>query len=331
MKNDKHKITSKLLCALLVCVVLVPILGSSVLAEGEDAYYQELVEQRQEYIQNHYTNEEYYEYYFYHPLFSPSLVVLLYTDIGEELTFEKEPDEADGDTMGMQHNWFKYGSGCLNSPELAKATEACSTFPYTARESVSALRECVQYFDITKEELLAGFKLMKENPDAIRPLLTVLTDEEYEKAKGEDGTFGKTDWPEFVIEALFMEDDAMAHRLLTKPFTVYVPELGRVVETNELNYELDYNSTAPDHYVTFDRLKSYDLTSDAMGEFIEYQLRYIKNHDTPYAREVAELAAAREAQLKASQTGDGSVNALWVIAFAIPALAFVTIKRKRRI
>ena len=324
------KISIRVLSVLLLlgCFTFIMNIGS--FGETDNSYYKELLEQKQEYIQNHYTNEEYYEYYFYHPLFSPSLVVLLYTDIGEELTFEKEPDEADGDTMGMQHNWFKYGSGCLRSPELTQATKACSTFPYAVRESVSGLRECIQYFDITKEELLAGFKLMKENPDAIRPLLTVLTDEEYEREKGEDGTFGETDWPEFVIEALFMEDDAMAHRLLTKPFAVYVPELGRVVETNELNYELYYNSTAPDHYVTFDRLKSYDLTSDAIGEFIEYQMQRLQNHDTPYARELAELAAAREAQLKAAQTGDGAVNALWVVALAMPALAVVVLARKKR-
>ena len=40
---------------------------------------------------------------------------------------------------------------------------------------------------------------------------------------------------------------------------------------------------------------------------------------------------AREAQLQAAQTGDGAVAALWVVAIALPALAFVTIKRKRRI
>jgi hypothetical protein len=81
---------------------------------------------------------------------------------------------------------------------------------------------------------------------------------------------------------------------------------------------------------SLENLIRLDLTSDAMGEFIDYwQARYHPNNQG--GRAFAELAAAREAQLRASQTGVGPVNALWVIAFAIPALAFVTIQRKRRI
>ena len=93
------------------------------------------------------------------------------------------------------------------------------------------------------------------------------------------------------------------------------------------------------HVELFD---SVDMTTEAFGCFIEdlktafkrrpHLFENVESPDGRTAKEKLEyLEAAREAQLKAAQTGDGAVSALWVIAFAIPTLAVVTVKRKRRI
>ena len=94
--------------------------------------------------------------------------------------------------------------------------------------------------------------------------------------------------------------------------------------------------------IPVEEIAQYDLTSKEFGYYLEKLRQFVElepsygdysneNDGRTIMEKLEYLEAAREAQLKAAQTGDGAVNALWVIAFAIPALAFVTIKRKRRI
>ena len=286
-----------------------------------DAEYDRLLVQSREYLGNKTSS-------FYYPLYSPALTVLLYTDAAKEFTFVRE-DITGHWVLSAERSWFVIGdyatsNCCLMSPEITAATESCATIPYKARESRSALREAVKYFDISKEELVEAFRKMKEDPDYIRPLLSFLSDEEYESSKLEDGTFGKTDWPEFVIEAMYIEDDAKAHDLLTYRNVVYIPELGRVTETNEIEtaeYYLTFDERYhAEGYLTIDDLIKFDLTSDSMGLFIEH-LRKRVDEDT--AIEISEermamLEAAREYQLaNPPQTGE----ALYLIPAALVSLA----------
>ncbi len=175
----------RLICVLLTAIILESVLGVVIGAENDSAHYEQLLKEKKAYIDREYADYLKGEYgaenYFWFPLISPPLRVLLYTDAGKNLTIIKNTEEEYHD--GVDNSLFTFDSGCLISPEINKATEACRTLPYTVRESVSGLRECIRYFGITKEELLAGFKLMKEDPDAIRPLLPMLTDREYESAR----------------------------------------------------------------------------------------------------------------------------------------------------
>jgi hypothetical protein len=160
---------------------------------------------------------------------------------------------------------------------------------------------------------------MQEEPDSIRSLLGFLSDEEFEGAKWDHGLFCYKPIPSFVMEALYMENDEIAYQLLTKPHSVYIKEFNRVITAWELaNYW--GNNIAWGNNI--DILLSCDLTSDAMGDFIQNNRGL--NSDA--------LAAAREAQLQAKQAGDATVTSVFVLALALPTLgAVVLAKKKRRI
>ena len=84
----------------------------------------------------------------------------------------------------------------------------------------------------------------------------------------------------------------------------------------------------------------FDLTSDEFGYYLANLRRYLKPNsydwidyeegDSPVDR-LERLESAREAQLKAAETGDGAVAGLWVVAIALPVLAVVVIRKKKRI
>jgi hypothetical protein len=207
----------------------------------------------------------------------------------------------------------------MTSPEIDAAiqTKDMNEWRPNRLEYNSHLRKCVQYFGITKEELKEANRKMQEEPDSIRTLFPFLTDDQFEGARKDNGLFCYEPLADFMIEALYLEDEEAANNLLCEPYAVYVEDLDRAV-TLKMLYDGDLG---------FSDLLACDLTSDWVGRFLEIE-GYIKG-EIVTARE--RIIAARDAQLKASQTGDGAVSALWVIAFAIPALAFVTIQRKRRI
>jgi len=132
----------------------------------------------------------------------------------------------------------------------------------------------VKYFDISKEELLQAYKTMEENPDVIRPLLSCLSDKEYESVKGSDGTFGRKP-SDFKIEALYIEDDALAHRLLCDVYSVYVKEFGSVITA----YEVFHTWQGEERYeIDTEELIICDLTGEEFAEF----LTYAQNVSIPY-------------------------------------------------
>ena len=307
---------------LISIILALSILLSSFLVLGinsfADSNYNKLYKESRKYVEGLYGN-------LYNPLCSPPLTVLLYTDAAKEFTFERHINNADI-IVGINFNWFVYRGTSLNhlypaecylvSPEIYKATKKCRTEPYEARESRSALRECVKYFDISKDELVAAFKRMKEDPDYIRPLLSFLSDAEYESAKLEDGTFGKTDWPEFVIEAMYIKDDKKAHDLLTEKYAVYVPELKRTIEF----HEVDTGENGGPGCINISQLIEFGLTSDSMGMFIKYLRNKVDNGEI---RKISEermllLEAEREKQLANPKTGEP----VYLVPVAIASLTF---------
>lgn len=323
----KKRIISSILS---ICMLVSLISIFSVNSFAEDSRYNELMEQKKEYMSELYPNGcGFGEWYYPRPYISPSLTVLLYTDAAKKITLEKNIDDG-GELIGPHITMFVMNGNeeadmYLTSPEIFEATKKIGR-----GESRSALRECVKYFEISKEDLLEAFKTMKENPDAIRPLLSFLTDEEYESAKMSDGTFGKTDWPEFVIEAMFIEDDKKAHDLISKPNAVYVSELGRAVTATELDFAFISDNSGG---VSLDELLTYDLTSDTMGDFIQFIKESIKSEENEYyitAEHVALLEKERARQL-AVQTGEELIFIpLAALSFAA-AVALINPKLRRRL
>ncbi|MBE6543222.1 MAG: hypothetical protein E7675_02360 [Ruminococcaceae bacterium] len=307
-----------------ICMLVSSITMLSISSYAEDSRYNELMAQKKEYLAEHknYGGELYY----LSPLITPQITVLFYTDVANELTFEVH----NGYTEDHYLNAFLRKGGysgqyfCfIISPELEQVTSKSKFLG----ESRSALRDCIKYFDISKEELLEAFKTMKEDPDAIRPLFDFLTDEEYESMKEPDGTFGSADWPEFVIEAMFIEDDKKAHDLINYPYAVYVPELERVLTNHEIDRAHMWNIN---EYTTVDKLLTFDLTSDTMGEFIQYIKRnnYLNIYITSEHLSLLEKERARQL---AVETGEELIFIpLAVVSFA-GAVAIVSPKLRRKL
>ena len=309
---------------LLICCVLCTV-STTVAAVS---IYDDLYSKRQEYLLQKYGDEVYSisgtwgeDYYFFPYVDGCRLTVLLYTEAAEELTFVKH-EHIDGLQNGLSatSDWFfgienSRAIYHLTSPELDEATKDCEN--YRGIELRSQLKACIEYFDISKDELIAANQKMQNNPNAIRELFPFLSDAEFEAAKKGNGMFCIEPLADFMIEALYMDDTEMAYNLLRKPYAVYVKEMDRMVTSREIDENaLDVND-----------LSHYDLTSDVMGEFVDF-CEKVQEVDSG---KIVILRSAREAQLQAAQTGDSVVTALWVVAIALPALAVVTVKRKRRI
>lgn len=315
MKKTKRYMILMIVLSLLISTTFSLCIQSY--AENSYEGYEDLFEQRKEYL-NEFGLPPGDDFMAMAEPFIPevSLTVLLYTDIAKKLTFTKELDGSEV-YLDSGDMWFcSYGDYHLTSPEIDKAINATVNKygKVVRREKSSHLRACIEYFDISKEELIKANKLMQETPDAIREVLSFLSDSEYELARKENGTFCTRPIPDFAIEALYLEDDVVANNLLCQEWSVYFEDhLNRVVTAWEIGVG---------YLIQVEELVTCDLTPNWVGNFIENNRN--SNH-------FAELATAREAQLKAAQTGDGAVNALWVVALAVPALSAVVWKRKRSV
>jgi len=287
---------------IIVATVLLCLAASinTVYADDETSKYQVLLEEKAEYLKDFKGSGEIGKYLF--PLLEEaSLTVLLYTDVASNFTFNKTEieDEFENDVFwedfvpAYYHVFYAYDEYLLECNEIneaiadawvnQKVSYVHDNLPEGA-EYISGLRACIQYFGITKEELIEANRKMQEEPDSIRDLLGFLSDKEFEGARWDHGLFCYKPIPNFVIEALYMENDEMAYRLLTKPHSVYIKEFNRVITAWEL---ANYWGDSIDWGNDIEILLSCDLTSDAMGNFI--QNNRVLN--------IAFLAAAREKQL----------------------------------
>ena len=274
--------------------------------------YEDLFEQRKEYL-NEFGLPPGDDFMATAEPFIPevSLTVLLYTDVAKSFTFKKDED-SDEAHLTSGETWFcSYGDYHLESPEIDKAIGATvNKYGIVDRsEKSSHLRACIQYFDISKEELIKANELMQENPDAIRELLTCLSDGEYEMARRENGMFCYRPIPDFAMEALYLEDDLIANNLLCPKWAVYFGDsLNRVITAWEISVG---------YLIQTDELAACDLTPKWIGDFIA---RY----------NFSDLAAAREAQLQAKPAGDSAVPSVLVLTLAVPTLGVLVLAKKKR-
>ncbi|MBE6543523.1 MAG: hypothetical protein E7675_03915 [Ruminococcaceae bacterium] len=252
------------------------------------------------------------------------LTVLLYTDAIDDMTFEVYRAYETGDyvwsgfdSLFMSHMLF------IVSPEIEAATDSCRADFYRNWEAKSPLRACLDYFDISKEELIAANEKMQEDPDCIREYLNMLSDEEFESVRNSNGLFCREPLEDFMIEALYLEEDEMANNLLAMPYSVYVKEFDSMV-TVVCMYEY-YHSF---FYLDPSEYYDLDLTSDFMGDFINILYHSGDIDETNY--EVSLILKDARAKQLAVETGEELIFIpLAVVSFA-GAVAIVSHNKRKR-
>ncbi len=318
----------KIVCIFLSVLLLLPVIASFGVSAAAEDDYSELIAQREAYFEAKYGSEYsagriWGEFSWLDPYVDGvELTVLLYTDDAEEWTFDileaagdENADHFDFLTGGESwfHGWLSW---FMTSPEIDAAIQTTHIDEWRPdrHEYNSHLRKCVQYFGITKEELKEANRKMQEEPDSIRDLFPFLSDSKFESARKENGLFCDEPLADFMIEALYLEDDEAANNLLCEPYAVYVKDLDCAV-TLKMYY---------DGGLVLSDLLAADLTSDWMGRFLELKC----NNKTVASK----IVAAREAQLQAKPAGDASVTSVLVLALAVPTLgALVWVRKKRKI
>jgi len=260
-----------------------------------------------------------------------------YTKAGKDLVYEIKTEEFAGEYPYPPYLYvLRYAQdSVLYSQELIDIYHESLIVPTDDRPGVCNTRKMLQSLGITEEDMRNAYERMKNEPESIREILSCLNNEEFEgylaSIEQRLSIMEKYPTPDFVISALFLENETEAQYLLSKTGAVYVPELGYALFTDML-----IGGTSAEEIV------QHDLTTKGFGYYLKNLRKLIEggwysgihfDSDGRTAMEKLEyLESAREAQLKAAQTGDGAVSALWVVALAVPALAAVIlVKRKRRI
>ncbi|MBE6543524.1 MAG: hypothetical protein E7675_03920 [Ruminococcaceae bacterium] len=321
----------KIIALLMMCTLCFSLITNFNVASYANDLYIKLFDERQNYFYKNYndgittgfwgeyrTASPYLEHHF-----DNCLLVILYTDIADQLKLTKEPNE-----LGEVSSFF--GLICDDNNNYYEVV--CPELYKNYERSKSLLRDLVKRYDISKQELIDAYKKMKDDPDCIRPLLSFLTDEEYESVRNSDGSFGTWDVPDFFIEALYVEDEVTAYNLLCMPYAVFVEPLGKVVCDADL-FEISGQNISFEDNEFFNFLKN-DLTSMGMSVFIDY-LDVLKNTDD-FSRNI-ELNSSRWQRLKdarakqlAVETGEELIFIpLAVVSFA-GAVAIVSPKLRRK-
>ena len=209
--------------------------------------YAELFEERTKRREENDPVENWHIYYF----METRLKVLLYTDIAKNWNFRKKTIDVMNSFVNQWGIGFLFGKDyfLIECTEIDEAMKVCN---FDLRDDgPCALREIVRYFNIPKEALIAANKKMVEEPDSIRSLFPMLTDQEFKRAQMDY----HPPLRDFMIEAIYLEDDCAANTLLLKEKGSIYSEAGCVVTAAGLNND------------------SYDCMT--VEEFAEYDLKPI--------------------------------------------------------
>lgn len=326
----------KLFCILLSLLLILPVIALFGVGAVAESTYEELWAEKIAYEKERGVTDGTSEGH-WNLFYGFDCNFVLYTEKAKNLTFEMSWDDhelgkdilaylGEGKYLRCNELWEVY-HGTWKHNENG---ESCGPGPV-----YSFVRKMVKALGLTREEVLSAYDKMKNEPESARAVLSFLSDEQFEEYVSHVKTIGKP--INFIFEAAFLEDDAKGESLLCKTGTVYFKELGYSLATTRLvgeNRSLDF---------PIELFLGFDLTSDEFGYYLK-NLRYYLTKESPGKYDwmvVPEgdsamdrlvcLEAEREAQLAAAKTGDGAVNALWVIVIALPALAVVAVKRKKRI
>ena len=235
------KTLSMILSILLVLNVLY---ACAIGASAEKSEIENLWAEKLEYDSKYFKPEDYenpdYEYYspeslFAYETFYPyagALSILLYTDKADELTFSRSYAVGEGlpavgivplapvFTLGfLKDECIGTWIYCEQFEKLVKPYADSYVFACGEREAVPYLRLAIQEFGITKEELYAAREKSINDSWSVKDVLS-LTDEEVAQ-KIEEGPVRKgIQIPDFMIEALYLEDEKEADKLLLYPWVL---------------------------------------------------------------------------------------------------------------
>ena len=168
---------------------------------------------------NH-TEESWYGSHFYVPI----TLLLLYTEEAKTFTFGIVGEDFEIDEMG---NSPTYGSEVCRYDEKDGASVYVKEFVEIGKqcyqdswqEVFPPIYYFVRAFDINREELGEAYQKMKNEPESIRSLLSMLTDEEFEKAIA---GCRDLDYPAWLFDALYLENKKEVQALLCRCSGTYL-------------------------------------------------------------------------------------------------------------
>ena len=258
--------------------------------------------------------------------FSNLLALLLYTEQGKNLTFEKVPDEGligfCGDTVLFYEGNNVYGQKGimrLTSKEL-KAATVDSFAENSVRIKKPLLYTAVRALNIEKEELKAAYEKLKTDPRSIRSQLFMLTDEEFESVFEKTAIFGDSP-SEYFFDALYLPDEEEALSLLCKFYSVMID--GKVYTIYDV-----FSSPMSE----FEEFRNMNLATPEVKTFIED----IKKVELSVGeRNRLETFASWSTEQGSPETGDNTPIFLTLTALSVLGLCALAVtggrKKKERL
>ena len=318
----------KLLSIVLSVLLILPILASFGVGVSAESDYEKLWAEKVAYEQEKgiiYTSGEYVVYICYGDDFGEGgdnyneygWAFLLYTEKGKELAYRASEIDEGWSIFPM---YIGINLVCDELREMCISNNTPKELEERWFLKRSDYRYIVQSLGITSEELHEAYRKMREEPETARQTLSFLSDDEFEIYL--KGLKRLTDPENFMIEAACMENDDQGEMLLAVPGNVYIKELGYSVSVQRIMSQTMNKESFLD----------YDLTTESFVRFMDdLQTLAAKGWWKIDADKYEFLIEEQARQLSAAETGDNAVTALWVVALALPALAVVTLKRKRKI
>ena len=246
------------------------------------------------------------------------LTVLLYTDAFSHLTFERRtdfPDECDYICFPEGRSYLLLpctGQVRIQSVELEEVLEPCVDEHLVQKKPY--LRACIEAFGITKDELREACIKSKSDPDSIRDVLSAYTDEEFAYLKERGELKSALDENSYLLDALYLEDEAEMMALSLEPFAVCVA--GKIVKFADVLY--DSESRFEGQPVT-EWLKNQNLNTRSFKRFLENAEVCGKSYQTEQNR-LEERIAELKALAYADPPKTGDPTAAYALIFALAAL-----------
>lgn len=324
----------KLISILLSTLLVLPVIASFGITSAAETTFEDLWQAKLEYEKEKTISsgsQENMLFIYYEENWS----FVLYTEQGKDLTYILEDWMHGGTGVNDELAWIGYLT--LTSPELSQIAYKSQTKKIGVRGDEvriftgAAFRDLVRELKLTKEEIVSAYQKMKNDPESARELLSFLSDDQF--AQFVNRTTYLTCPPDFVLDALYWEDEAEANMLLSLTGTIYLPEYGGATLTTELFG--DGSGGAADFGGFFEGV---DLTTTAFQYYFKNLQHYVYVQRPSYDAymygtvlpKMAYLEAEVARQLAAKETGDGAVQGVIVLALAIPALAATLILRRKR-